>query len=111
MQADVLISFFKPSCTAGQKQRSNQNLGYSGVFSLLLVNFALFIASHVIHVPWVSALYLQHSHPRWWQYVTSAFCHASWEHLSSNAFMLLIFGRIVEEEVGTTMSSMFPGQG
>lgn len=33
---------------------------------------------------------------RRWQFVTAAFAHASWEHLSSNIFMLYVFGRIVE---------------
>ena len=28
--------------------------------------------------------------------MTAAFAHASWEHLSSNIFMLYVFGRIVE---------------
>lgn len=29
-----------------------------------------------------------------------AFCHAGWEHLSNNLFLLFVFGRIVEEEEG-----------
>ncbi len=37
---------------------------------------------------------------RRWQFITAAFAHASWEHLSSNIFMLYVFGRIVEEEEG-----------
>ena len=35
--------------------------------------------------------------------MTAAFAHASWEHLSSNIFMLYVFGRIVE--VGATALS------
>ena len=34
------------------------------------------------------------------QFLTSAFCHHDFNHLSSNAFMLYVFGRIVEEEEG-----------
>ena len=36
----------------------------------------------------------------WVQFLTSAFCHHDFNHLSSNAFMLYVFGRIVEEEEG-----------
>lgn len=34
------------------------------------------------------------------QFVTATFMHANWQHLSSNAFALLVFGRMVEEEEG-----------
>lgn len=34
------------------------------------------------------------------QFVTATFMHANWAHLSSNAFALLTFGRMVEEEEG-----------
>jgi len=34
------------------------------------------------------------------QFCTAIFAHANWEHLSSNAFALLVFGRMVEEEEG-----------
>ncbi len=30
------------------------------------------------------------------QFVTATFMHANWQHLSSNAFSLLVFGRMVE---------------
>ena len=53
---------------------------------------------HVRAVP--SLLYLPPAAPRAWQFVTSAFCHASWEHLSGNLFMVLVFGKSVEEEEG-----------
>lgn len=33
--------------------------------------------------------------------MTAAFCHYSWDHLSSNLFMLYTFGKIVEEEEGS----------
>lgn len=38
--------------------------------------------------------------PKWTQFVTAAFVHANWDHLFSNAFSLLVFGRMVEEEEG-----------
>ncbi|GAB2275679.1 Rhomboid-like protein 11, chloroplastic [Dionaea muscipula] len=43
---------------------------------------------------------LYHSWPAWYQFVTAAFCHANWNHLSSNLFFLYIFGKLVEEEEG-----------
>ena len=52
-------------------------------------------------LPWLPALYLHSQDPRWWQFVTAAFCHHSWDHLSSNLFMLYTFGKIVEEEEGS----------
>lgn len=45
-------------------------------------------------------LYLNHQAPQWWQFLTCTFCHASWQHLSSNIFFLYIFGKAVEEEEG-----------
>jgi membrane associated rhomboid family serine protease len=48
----------------------------------------------------LQALYLHHSHPKWWQPLTATLCHASAEHLSSNLFLLYAFGREVEAEGG-----------
>jgi membrane associated rhomboid family serine protease len=60
-----------------------------------------FAQDHVLHFPAVSGLlYLQHTRWHWWQLVTCAFCHGSWDHLSSNLFFLLVFGKQVEEEEG-----------
>ena len=53
----------------------------------------------MLHVPAVSQLlYLHHSRPQWWQFVTCAFCHGSFDHLSGNLFFLLTFGKSVESE-------------
>ena len=53
----------------------------------------------MLHVPDVSRLlYLNHASPRWWQFVTCAFCHGSFDHLSGNLFFLLTFGKSVESE-------------
>lgn len=73
----------------------------NGVFSLLCINFALHLASYFYKPAWMAALPLSHWAPHWWQFVTAAFVHANWEHLLSNAFSLLVFGRMVEEEEGT----------
>ena len=43
---------------------------------------------------------MNHHPSRLVQFVTATFMHANWQHLSSNAFALLVFGRMVEEEEG-----------
>ncbi|KAL4426803.1 hypothetical protein ABPG77_006589 [Micractinium sp. CCAP 211/92] len=72
----------------------------NGLFLVLLLNFGLFIGANLMHVPALAALTLDHWRPQWWQFVTATFMHANWQHLSSNAFSLLVFGRMVEEEEG-----------
>lgn len=76
------------------------NQQYNGVFVLILINLFLFIADHVLGIPWIKSLYLNHAHPAWYQFFTAMFCHASWAHLSGNLFFLYIFGKLVEEEEG-----------
>ena len=66
----------------------------TGVFLLLLINLAVFAADSFLKLPIMSKLYLHHYAPQWWQFVTAAFCHHSWDHLSSNLFMLMSFGRV-----------------
>ena len=66
----------------------------TGVFLLLLVNLGVFLADAVFHVPAMKSLYLWHNAPHWWQFLTAAFCHANWEHISSNLFMLMVFGKV-----------------
>lgn len=73
----------------------------NGVFLLCLANALVYLFDHVLRIGFISkSLYLYHSFARPWQFVTSAFCHASWQHLSSNIFMLYVFGKIIEEEEG-----------
>ncbi|WZZ36928.1 hypothetical protein YC2023_020329 [Brassica napus] len=62
----------------------------------------------------IKSLYLYHNFPAWYQFVTATFCHASWNHLSSNLFFLYIFGKLVEEEEGNFglwLSYLFTGVG
>ena len=40
-------------------------------------------------------------HPLWYQYVTSMFLHASWWHLTANAFILFAFGSALEKKAGS----------
>ena len=72
---------------------------YHGVIALLVINLVIYILDHLLRLP-LNFLYLNHSNPEWYQFLTSMFCHANWAHLSSNLFMLYIFGRLIEEEEG-----------
>ena len=79
----------------------NNNAGMgNGVFAMLLLNFVLHGIAYFWSPPWIQSLALSHWHPKPWQFVTAAFVHANWEHLFGNAFSLLVFGRMVEEEEG-----------
>ncbi|EFN59133.1 hypothetical protein CHLNCDRAFT_49978 [Chlorella variabilis] len=82
-----------------QAVSSTNGMG-NGVFLVLLINFGLYAGANLLHLPALSNLALSHWKPQWWQFVTSTFMHANWQHLSSNAFALLVFGRQVEEEEG-----------
>ncbi|KAL2236994.1 rhomboid-like protein 11, chloroplastic [Sesamum indicum] len=72
----------------------------NGIFWILLINLGIYLADHVLQVPWVKELYLYHNQPAWYQFITATFCHFNWNHLSSNLFFLYIFGKLVEEEEG-----------
>ncbi|KAM6594805.1 hypothetical protein CsatA_002508 [Cannabis sativa] len=72
----------------------------NGIFWILLLNLGVYAADHVFQVPAMKSLYLYHSFPEWYQFLTATFCHGSWNHLSSNLFFLYIFGKLVEEEEG-----------
>lgn len=69
------------------------------VYILVLINAFIFFLSKFGGVS-TSALYLYHYKSAWYQLVTSTFCHASLQHLSGNLFPLLVFGRLVEDELG-----------
>ncbi|KAI4380162.1 hypothetical protein MLD38_006383 [Melastoma candidum] len=80
----------------GQKPVKRVN----GIFWIILLNLGLFAADHLFQVRGIQSLYLYHNWPAWYQFVTATFCHADWNHLSSNLFFLYIFGKLVEEEEG-----------
>lgn len=83
--------------TRGQQDPAGMG---NGIFSLLVINFGVHIVNYFWHPPMLSSLALAHWAPQWWQFITAAFVHANWEHLLGNAFSLLVFGRMVEEEEG-----------
>ncbi|KAL6761309.1 rhomboid-domain-containing protein [Haematococcus lacustris] len=96
------------SCRAGRHDTDARPTGTktvggeagNGVFALMTLNVLVFLADKVLHVPHMTALYLHHSHPVWWQWVTHLFAHANLQHLSNNLFFLLVFGRFVEDTEG-----------
>ncbi|KAK7260736.1 hypothetical protein RIF29_27020 [Crotalaria pallida] len=81
-----------------QKRKPEKRV--NGIFWIILLNIGIFIADHFFQVNRIKGLYLFHNHPAWYQFVTATFCHANWNHLSSNLFFLYIFGKLVEEEEG-----------
>lgn len=72
----------------------------TAVYALILANLAIFAADKLIHIPFFRHLYLWHQMCAWWQPLTACFCHASRAHLSGNMFLLLLFGRSVEDDMG-----------
>lgn len=73
----------------------------TATLTLVILNAAVYGVYRARLAPrLLRCLFLDHMRPRWWQLVTSTFCHFSSAHLSSNLFFLLLFGRLVEEEAG-----------
>lgn len=73
----------------------------TAVYALILINIGVFLADKVFHLPFVTRyLYLFHRRWSWWQPLTTCFCHTNRNHLSSNLFLLLVFGRSVEDFFG-----------
>jgi membrane associated rhomboid family serine protease len=86
----------------------------NGIFWIILINLGIYLADHFFQVRGIKSLYLYHNFPAWYQFVTATFCHANWNHLSSNLFFLYIFGKLVEEEEGNFglwLSYLFTGVG
>ena len=67
--------------------------------ALIMANILIFVADKVARMP-LQYLYLVHRQVAWWQPLTACFCHASRSHLSGNLFLLLLFGRSVEDDLG-----------
>lgn len=73
---------------------------YDGVFGLIVVNLVLYVMDHWLRIGAVHSLYLDYGNWHLYQFVTMAFCHGGFMHLSGNIFMVYVFGRLVEEEEG-----------
>ena len=73
----------------------------TAVFALMLCNLAVFLLDKVFRYRVIARqLYLFHYRWKWWQPLTSCFCHVDRSHLSNNLFLLLLFGRSVEDDLG-----------
>lgn len=70
----------------------------NGVILLLVLNYVVFALSQLSNLPLIQRLPLYSANTQWWSFVTYAFCHADFNHLANNMFMLLVFGRSVEED-------------
>uniref|UniRef100_A0A804QQ26 Peptidase S54 rhomboid domain-containing protein n=1 Tax=Zea mays TaxID=4577 RepID=A0A804QQ26_MAIZE len=96
------------------KEKQPHSRRANGIFWILLLNFGIYMADHLFQIRQIKSLYLYHAFPSWFQFVTSTFCHANWNHLSSNLFFVYIFGKLVEEEEGNFalwMSYILTGAG
>ncbi|CAN6340143.1 unnamed protein product [Urochloa humidicola] len=96
------------------KDKEPQSRRANGIFWILLLTFGVYMADHLFQIRQIKALYLYHACPTWYQFVTSTFCHANWNHLSSNLFFVYIFGKLVEEDEGNFalwMSYILTGAG
>ncbi|XP_052210513.1 rhomboid-like protein 11, chloroplastic isoform X2 [Diospyros lotus] len=82
------------------EEKSKPERRVNGIFWILLLNLGIYVVDHLFQVRGIKILYLYHNWPAWYQFVTATFCHANWNHLSSNLFFLYIFGKLVEEEEG-----------
>ncbi|XP_077209937.1 rhomboid-related intramembrane serine protease family protein [Tasmannia lanceolata] len=82
----------------GEKREQDKRV--NGIFWILLLNLGIYVADHWFMLRGIKGLYLYHARPDWYQFITATFCHANWNHLSSNLFFLYIFGKLVEEEEG-----------
>jgi membrane associated rhomboid family serine protease len=72
----------------------------TAVYLLILASILAFVGDNMMHFQGFQAMYLYHRNWRWWQPITSTFCHGDKAHLSGNVFLLLLFGRSVEDELG-----------
>jgi len=75
-------------------------------WALIAANFAMFFVELYFNPSapdqsWFTRmLILNPSHPRIWQYITSAFLHAGWLHIIGNMLFLMIFGANVNDRLG-----------
>ena len=75
----------------------------TAVYALILISILSFLGDNILHLPiFRKTMYLVHRNPYWWQLITSTFCHGDKAHLSGNLFLLLLFGKSVEDELGST---------
>jgi len=99
-RSSSLLSLYQSADSITPMERGSKNQSTT-VYALILASIILFISDNILHVRACRALYFYHKNWRWWQPLTSTFCHGSRSHLSGNLFLLLLFGRSVEDELGS----------
>jgi len=84
------------------------------VFSLIIINVAIFVVGLLNSEVEGELLYNYASHPffieqgEWWRGLTSAFLHAGTMHILFNMYFLYIFGPRLEQQVGSiTFSGLY----
>eukprot|EP00188_Purpureofilum_apyrenoidigerum_P004994 Plantae.Rhodophyta-Purpureofilum_apyrenoidigerum.ctg6092.p1 GENE.Plantae.Rhodophyta-Purpureofilum_apyrenoidigerum.ctg6092~~Plantae.Rhodophyta-Purpureofilum_apyrenoidigerum.ctg6092.p1 ORF type:complete len:344 (+),score=52.03 Plantae.Rhodophyta-Purpureofilum_apyrenoidigerum.ctg6092:117-1034(+) len=74
----------------------------TGTSLLILVNLAVYTLAHVFNLKEMAVLTIKNSSSyKWWQLVSSLFYHSNWHQLAANLFLILSFGRLIEEEEGS----------
>ncbi len=100
MDAGVGYAMNKAAEVVDDFSRRRRKPEYNGTFALVLVNIVMFALGKVMGPQVIRPLMLANFKPQWYQFITSIFCHANWQHLSGNLFLLFVFGKLVEEEEG-----------
>ena len=97
-------SSIEPSSSSSLRRRMMMSNNKStAVYGLILISILSFVGDNILHLPiFRKTMYLVHRNPYWWQLITSTFCHGDKAHLSGNLFLLLLFGKSVEDELGST---------
>uniref|UniRef100_A0A7S2UJQ9 Peptidase S54 rhomboid domain-containing protein n=1 Tax=Attheya septentrionalis TaxID=420275 RepID=A0A7S2UJQ9_9STRA len=80
---------------------SSMRVKTTAVYALILISIMAFVGDNILRLPVFRTMYLYHRNWKWWQPITSTFCHGDKAHLSGNTFLLLLFGRSVEDELGS----------
>jgi membrane associated rhomboid family serine protease len=103
MHGNNLRSSSDSSIKPSSSRRMISNNKSTAVYALILISILSFAGDNILHLPiFRKTMYLYHRNPYWWQLVTSTFCHGDKAHLSGNLFLLLLFGKSVEDELGST---------
>lgn len=66
-------------------------------YIIIAINYTVYLIDSFLPL---EIFYLNHDDWFVHQFLTAAFCHANFAHLSGNMFFIYFFGRLVEEELG-----------
>ncbi|MCB0280236.1 MAG: rhomboid family intramembrane serine protease [Calditrichaeota bacterium] len=83
--------------------KSKTKTNVIAVYIFIAVNYGIYLLD--IFLP-LSFLYLNHQNAYIYQFLTSAFCHGSFAHLTGNMFFIFFFGKLIEEEFGDSVLTL-----